>query len=330
MAPAMTTTPMQSDSELFEITPNGQMPGLAAPFALVGSAAALFSVLAIGAGSKAMLEAPPAIATGVAALVGAAVGIVLRRWKRLHDPFMGRDMRAMRIALVVMGAGALIGVVLGVSTWGEYAFEPCALGGALCGLAFLPSVLFVFDAAARAARARLGTLVADVDRRTVLASLFAVVAFAAAFQSPALALARYSLWIPPWLQNGVSFVFGTAAVFAIARLRRQDLAARARLEALVGSAEHLDRATDLEADAAAAVDLGLGLDRWARPAALATYRSTARGEVVLRGSVHDAERAVDDALRHRRRALAFSIAMLAVSALSSVIGAWIVWLASLD
>lgn len=325
----MTTTPLQSDSELFEITPNGRMPGLAAPFALVGSAAALFSVLAIGAGSDAMLEAPPAIATGVAALVGAAVGIVLRRWKRLHDPFMGRDMRAMRIALLVVVAGAVIGVVLGVSTWGEYAIKPCALGGAACGLVFLPSALFVFDAAARAARARLGTLVADVDRRTVLVSLFAVVAFAAAFQAPALALARYSLWIPPWVQNASSFLFGTAAVVAIARLRRQDLGARAQLEALAGSAEHLDRATDLEPDSAAAVDLGLGLDRWARPAALATYRSTARGEVVLRGSVPDAERAIDDALRHRRRALAFSVVMLAASALSSVIGAWLVWLASL-
>lgn len=325
----MPTTPMQSDTELFDITPNGRMPGLAAPFALVGSAAALFSVLAIGAGSDAMLEAPPVIATGVAALVGAALGIVLRRWKRLHDPFMGRDMRAMRIALLVVLAGAIIGVVLGVSTWGEYAIEPCALGGAACGLVFLPSALLVFDAAARAARARLGTLVADVDRRTVLVSLFAVVAFAAAFQAPALALARYSQWLPPWVQNSASFVFGTAAVLLIARLRSRDLAARAQLDALAGSAEHLDRATDLEPDSAAAVDLGLGLDRWARPAALATYRSTARGEVVLRGSVHDAERAIDDALRHRRRALAFSIVMLAASALSSVIGAWIVWLAGI-
>lgn len=318
---------MDATAELFEISPDGRMPGLALPFALLGSTAAFFSVLAIGAGSDAMLEAPPAIATAFAMVVGASLGVVLGRWKRLHDPFLGRDARAFRIAFLVVLAGAVIGLVLGVSTWGEYAVKPCSLGGAACGLVFLPSALFVFDAASRAARARLGTLVAEVDRRTVLASLLAVVSFAAAFQAPALALARYSQWLPPWIQHGASFVVGGAVVFSLAGLRRRDVAARAQLEAIAGNADYLDKATDHEPDSARTIDLGLGADRWARPAELATYRTTARGEVVLKGSLHDARRAIDEALRHRRRVLAFSILMLAASALSSVIGAFIVWLA---
>lgn len=141
-----------------------------------------------------------------------------------------------------MLAGAVIGLVLGVSTWGEHAVKPCSLGGAAVGLVFLPSALFVFDAAARAARARLGTLVADVDRRTVLVSLFAVVSFAAAFQAPAMALARYSQSRPPWIQSAASFVIGGAALLEIARLRKRDVAARAELEAIASGAQGLDKA----------------------------------------------------------------------------------------
>ena len=43
----------------------------------------------------------------------------------------------------------------------------CAFGGALCAVVFLPVCLVVIGAARRAQRARLGSIVAGSDRRTV-------------------------------------------------------------------------------------------------------------------------------------------------------------------
>lgn len=299
-----------------------RMPGLAVPFALVAASAAFFSIFALGAGLWTMREASPVWPAAFAVVPGAVAGAVVRRWRALYDTYTNKPSRIGRIALVVVIAGASIGVVVGLTTWGEEGVGPCALGGAIYALAFLPAALVVQGASMRAARARLGSIVADVDRRTVTVSLLAVVAFAAMTQAPALALSQFSELVHRLVQPALSIAVGAACAAGIARIRWMDEDARARLEEVASEAPWLERTETIPIDpSSGAIDLGLGGDRWARRFEPATYRTASRTEVVLRGSLNDARRAIDGALVQRRRALVFVLATIAVTVCASATGA---------
>jgi hypothetical protein len=196
-----------------------RMPGLAAPFAMVGAAAALFSVLGLGAARESVRWTEPISTAVVAAIAGAMVGAALRRWQTLHEPMMARGNVALRVACLVLPAAAFMGGVVGNSTWGEDAIPMYGLGGAVVGLAFLPSCLEVLEAARSAARARLGSLVAEADRRTTRSTLLVVVVLAAGLQAPAIALGRFSKSLPPLAQAGLSVAVSAAAAVALAVLR---------------------------------------------------------------------------------------------------------------
>ena len=294
------------------------MPSLAKPFAVFGAAAGLFAILGIGAFREPAREVAPLAPMIVTAGAAACAGEVLRRWRRLHDPKLAREALVLWVAVISALAGAASGAVVGFVTWGADGLVRFALGGALVSLAFVPSCLVVFDAARRAGRARHGSLVAATDARTVTSTVLAGVSFAGATQVPAVLSANTSVALPPLVQVGLSVAACLGSTIAIVLLQRRDRAARAELEAHAGEMQWLERANEDEPVASHAkepIDLGLGADRWARTSD-ATYRSSGRNDVVLRGSMERAVAAFDECAQRRHRSLVVAAAGLTAVAVS--------------
>jgi hypothetical protein len=223
---------------------------------------------------------------------------------------LAREAVVLRIATIAGLAGAASGGLVGLFTWGPDGFVRFTLGGAAAALAFVPSCVVVFDAAMRAGRGRHGSLVAATDRRTVMSTVLAGVAFAGATQVPAVLSANLSNALAPLVQVGLSFVACAGATLAIVVLQRSDRSARAALDAHAKESVWLERAPADEADGSPAgappVDLGLGADRWTR-ATDTTYRSSGRAGVVLKGSVEHAIAAFDECARRRQRSLLVAV-----------------------
>lgn len=202
------------------------------------------------------------------------------------------------MAIITGLAGAASGGLVGLVTWGSEGFTRFAVGGAFVGLVFVPSCLVVFDAAKRAGRGRHGSLVAATDRRTVASTVLAGIAFAGATQVPAVLSANISKAPPPLVQVGLSLVVCLGATVAIAAW--------------------LERAPSGEEDApatGAAVDLGIGADRWARTSD-AYYRTSGRPEVLVRGSTERATAAFDECARGRHRSLVVAACTLSAVSVS--------------
>lgn len=281
------------------------MPSLAKPFAAFGAAAGLFAILALGSFREAARDVSPLAPMLVTAAVGAGVGVTLRRWRRLHAPRLAREAVVLWVSILTALAGAVSGGMVGLLTWGLDGFARFAVGGAVVGLVFVPSCLVVFDAAKRAGRGRHGSLVAATDRRTVLSTVLAGIAFAGATQVPAVLSANVSNDLEPLLQVGLSFAVCLGATVAIVLLQRRDRSARASLEAFAKDEAWLDRAPegdDAEAHSPAAVDLGVGAERWTRTSD-ANYRLSGRTDVLVKGSIARATAAFEECARGRHRSL---------------------------
>jgi hypothetical protein len=278
------------------------MPSLAKPFAAFGAAAGLFAILALGSFRDAAREVSPLTPMVATAAAGALVGVTLRRWKRLHSPMLAREAVVLWVAVIAGVAGAISGGVVGLLTWGADGFARFAAGGAVVGLVFVPSCLVVFDAAKRAGRGRHGSLVAATDRRTVLSTVLAGIAFAGATQVPAVLSLNASNELDPILQVALSLVVCLGATVAIVVLQRRDRADRASLETFAKDAAWLDRAPEGEAMPPAAVDLGIGAEQWTRTSD-ANYRLSGRTDILVKGSIAEAVAAFDECARGRHRSL---------------------------
>lgn len=312
-----------------------RMPGLALPFAIVAATAALFAVFAFPIVCPPVREMTSLFAAGFGAIVGAIVGATLRRWRRLHDPLLARDGFVLRVSAVVLPAGVVVGGVVGAATWGDVgAALAGALGGLLAAIAFLPSCLVVVAAAQRAARARLGSLIANADRRTAWSTLLSVMSFAVLLSAPSIAGAGFNVAFGPWLQMGLSVHVACTSAILIAVMWRRDRLARTALEHLLRTEQHwLERSVDGVDDAAGregredeattlGMDLGLGREQWGRPG-IATYRtmsSTNTREVLVRGSIQETLEAFDDAFARQRRSLVFAMLVLVAVSLAVAVG----------
>jgi hypothetical protein len=291
-----------------EAFPATTLPPLAKPFALFGAAAGLFAILALGAYREAAREVSPLVPLVITAGVGAAVGVTLRKWQRLHEPQSAREAVVLWLALVMAGAGCASGGAIGLITWGTSGVVRFALGGAVVALGFTPSCLVVFEAARRAGRGRLGSLVAATDARTVKSTVLAGVAFAAATQVPAILTVQTSSAFSPLVQDALSLVTCFAAMMGIVVLQSRDRVARATLDDFVkdtalAQVESSDTdADDARRSALAALDLGIGAQEWSRQTA-AHYRSSARADVLVKGSIAEATVAFDECSRRRHRSL---------------------------
>jgi hypothetical protein len=315
----MLFAPRTQDSPL-DAVPTTRPRGLVVPFAVVGASAGFFSVLALGAAFEGMRQVSPLLAAAFALAAGGAAGFVIERWRRLHHPFRAVDSMRIYVGAIVVVAGTAAGAALGYAAWDEWGVPVCAAGGGGCALAFVPCALFVVDAAKRAARARFGSLVAGVDRRTVLASLAAACAFATSVQAPALFAGTWSERVPAHVQGGASVAVGLACVVALAALRARDVRTEAELDAAERDAAGLTAATAATEEDRAALDLGLGGERWAQTWGVPTYRTTERSSVVLRGSLAEARRAVSQALAHRRATTWFAAAVVVATTVSFAVG----------
>lgn len=293
------------------------MPSLAVPFATFGAAAGFFAILAIGAFRPAARSVSPYLPMLVTAAAGGVVGTALRRWSHLQESHLPRETVATWIAVLVAIAGAVSGGVVGYTMWGDDGVMRFFVGGAIVGLVFTPSCLVVFDAARRAGRGRHGSLVAGTDARTVLSTVLAGIAFAAATQVPAVLAAQASSHLTPLLQFSLSTLTCLGATAGIVVLQRRDCADAAALEAFTKESAWLDRVASERAPdepdglPKGAVDLGLGDDQWARGDK--SYRSSGRADVLVKGSVADANAAFEECAQRRHRSL-----LVAVSALTAV------------
>ena len=293
------------------------IPPLAKPFAAFGAAAGLFAVLGLGASREAARLVSPLVPMLLTAVVAAGAGETLRRWPRLHEPALPREVVVLWVAVIAAAAGALSGALVALVTWGPGGMPRFTLGGAAVGLAFTPSCLVIFDAAKRAARARLGSLVAATDHRTVLSTVAAGIAFASAVQVPALLSANASLTLTPRIQLGLSFLVAAGALAMILRLQRQDRASRAILDQQARDEATLESAAS-EEPATTGLDLGLGGETWSRLSDV-HYRASGRPDVVLRGSIREAVTAFEDCARQRHRSLIVATCGLTAVVVSAAI-----------
>jgi hypothetical protein len=149
--------------------------------------------------------------------------------------------------------------------------------------------------------------------------VLAGIAFAGATQVPAVLSASVSNALSPLVQVALSLAACLGSTIAIVALQRRDRSGRAALEMHAKDAAWLERAPADETETLAPptgpqmTDLGLGADRWARTTD-ASYRSSGRPDVVLRGSIERAGAAFDECARRRHRSLV--IAACGLSAIS--------------
>jgi hypothetical protein len=297
---------------------HARIPSLTVPFALVGMAAAVFSLSAVSAfreGARAASPVPALLAGGLAGLL---VGALLRRWRALHNPMFTQD-AAFRVAVVVMPAGGLVGAIVGYAAWAEEGLAPFGIGGAVLAIAVIPACTTVLEAGRRAARARLGSVVAGADRRTVWGTTFSVIAVTALAGLPAILVGCGSsnLSVP----QQASLVLATAVLCVIGAsvLAWQDKRGMVELQTFAVT-ERLEEAGTRASEAVGCVDLGLGDGAWAPAGGASTYRSSMQREALLRGDLHVALRALDDAVRRRARTQTLA-ALAIVAALATSLSA---------
>lgn len=277
-----------------------RVPSMAMPFALVGVAAVVFSLVAVSALRVGPERASLPAALFAGAVVGGGLGVALRRWPVIHDPMVPRGLIAFRVSAIVVISGAAIGAALGYQAWGGVGALPFAAGGGLVSLAFVPACLTVLDAGRRAARARMGSVVAGADRRTIWATALSAIAVTSLAGVPALlaGCAAGRLSVP----QQASLVLCVAVVCAFGGLlcAARDRAGIAHLRRFVASRE-LEEAAGSAAHAPSCVDVGLGDAAWSPVTSGGTYRAYARQEVTLKGDVGRAISALDEAYRARAK-----------------------------
>lgn len=299
------------------------MPSLARPFALFGACAGFFAILAAAGFRSAARDVSPLLPLVVTAGAGAILGVALRSWPRLQDPSAPREIVVFWVAVLTAATGAVSGGAVGLLEWGDDGFARFAAGGAALGLVFTPSCLVVFDAARRAGRARHGSLVAGTDRRTVLSTVLAGVAFAGATHAPSTLAAQASTHLTSAVEACLALLACLGATLGVVVLQRKDREARAALDAIAAEATWLDRVQDAGDEDAPppALDLGLGDEHWARGEA--GYRTSGRRSAEVKGSVADAVSAFEECARRRHRSLLVATCSLTAVSVATALRLWV-------
>ena len=294
-----------------------RVPSLVVPFAAVGGAAGWLSADVIdnplvGVGIGDGRAACPAAAC--AAVVAAAIGAVLTRWCATRMDWHPPRATWTRLGGAVLLGGALAGgAVTAVMDECLTYVHIGALIGAAASLAFIPVCWLVLQAAKRAERARLGSLVAGSDRRAVWGILMAALSVPAAATVLDWPFTRvvgsFGHVAPPW----AAIAMLLAAFGVLAASLAADLAALARTKRSLAGA-HLE-----EVDAGQAspelprLDLGLGAEvRAAVTRGSAVYRSRDRAVALVLGCPDEAAWALHSAVR--RDVLGLTVASVVLGA----------------
>jgi hypothetical protein len=297
-----------------------RFPNLALPFAIVGASAGWLSAGLVNnplLGARMSQPVTLLCATLLAALAGALLKrlcVGKRYGYEMGDPDPETrprtDIWILQVG-VVIAAGAATGALLAVLGDAFDFLAEASLGGALCAAAFVPVCLAVVNAARRAQRARLGSIVAESDRRAIwgiMTALLAVMTLEALLDWPTWAVHEG----PPPLAVPVMLVAAAAATLWI---RSADSAALAQAQRVIDaklSPRKPDEVT-LEAGDVPRLDLGLGHDVLARVTrGAAAYRQKERTLALVQGNP---ETALRELRRGTRRGAGALVLIGAVGAL---------------
>jgi hypothetical protein len=289
-----------------------RMPTLALPFAVVGAAAGWLSVDFL---DNPLFGFTPSHAEGLGAVctsvIAGAVGRSLTRCCAPREEWERPGAMWLQVGCAVLGGGALSGFLVG-----GLGFENLegALKGMVAGMgagaAFLPVCVLVVTAARRAARARLGSLVADADRR----ELWALMAMALAVTT-AVSLPDWLVWETPVAPGMIAGV----ALGGVVALLVFDVGARLRLcreAATTAAMEVRHGEVALPGDPEPEIDFGLGDEVRARVVRGAAYRGMDRTAALVVGSPARAASAVGRAIAKKALAVAVTGAVVAVHCLA--------------
>lgn len=285
-----------------------RMPSFVLPFTIVGASAGW---LAAALCDNPILDATPSHASWLAAIcsgaIGGLLGAALQRKCAPREAWVSTQGMWIQVTFAVLVGGATSGAITGGLAFGN---ERGATSGALAGLGaaivFVPVCALVIAASRRAARARLGSIVASADRRELWALMAAALAVTTA--------AAY----PDWMARrwpAVALGMAASALAAVMVLLAWDgLAARA-LRQVAEDAERMELRENGEVEAEGTVpslDLGLGDEVRAQMArSAAAYRGRDRAASLLVGSLDEAR----TALRHAvfKKIAAAAVAVLALA-----------------
>lgn len=298
-----------------------RIPNLTAPFGALG---ALIGWVSASALQNPILRAGRDLSRPLAATGGFVTAALLGTYltRRAHTQAQmaelglgtqGAVRMFLALVLPLLGGGMVTGVLVGASVPKQ---ADGIMLGAACGILAVPLCAIVLAAALRAERARLGSLVADTDRREVWAALLVAASLATAanlLDGPAWA----TIGLPgPWVAVAVAVL----AVPLTLALHLRDRRARRSL------LDHTKGLKDREREEAAAgelpmLDLGLGDEVRARYAqGSSAYRDHEREVALVRGDPAEARRALDWA---ERRGTAFlALVIVIVAAHAAALGPW--------
>ena len=298
-----------------------RFPRLGLPFALVGAAGGFLSVELL---SSPRINAVPRnvqpVAVIAGAIIAAIVGVIARKMcvgrkyaYVLDEPdAMARASsdRDGAHTIVVLVAGALVGALVGAACNCSYAVPLGAIGGLASSIVFLPVVIAVLRSARNAQRARLGTLVAQADRRAVWSVL-----------ATALALTTLEA-VPDWLAGRAAFVAVGIVIIALLIVGLAGLADLGARDIVLRQAAHdLASAVPSFADEAPTIDLGLGDDVAARVARGRTaYRDRDRAIALVRGDLSEVRQALTRAVGRTRVSTALVSAVLSAHTIAALLG----------
>ena len=250
-----------------------RVPNLVIPFAMVGAAAGWLTGRSLAGpmfGGVSSHHVAPA-ATGLALFLGAFAGFLLQRQCR-DIVATGGGPRHMRMLAIVVSVGAISGA--GASFFIPYddGWFNSALLGAAASLVFAPIAAYVVSAARRAARARLGSIVAAADHRAVWVALAVSIGVATLGALPEWEVRYPTIDVPPL----PAFCMAMASVGLTLSALVLDLFALRKLTGIERRAETMvEAATDPERPELPVIDLGLGDEVLASVAHGATYRDQA-------------------------------------------------------
>lgn len=286
-----------------------RFPQLALPFAIVGAAAGWLSAgLLANPLVRQTRPGKQGIAAVCAMVFAAAAGALLTRFcsapkkyaYELDAPVLAPTTRARgdtwpRHIAAVLAAGTATGTVVAILCDTYRGPLAGALSGFLCAAAFVPVCAAVILAARRALRARLGSIVADSDRRAVWGILAPTLALATLEAVPDWPASVGHDIAVPWLALGLAQAAGLVLMVI---LLADALALRKARRALAAGLTQRDPDDLGEVDASVPrLDLGLGDESHARLARSASaYRGRDRALALVEGSPEQALSALRRAL----------------------------------
>jgi hypothetical protein len=290
------------------------------PFALVGLVAGWLSAgLLANPVIGVAVAGQQGVAAVIAGLIGAVIGTLLGRLHVPRNAFAEEGPPWIPVALYLIPGGAITGGAVGWIASGGHGngLSSGLLNGLICAPGFVPVGTLVLSAARRARRARLGSIVAGSDARSIWSILAIALSVTTLAALPDWAAWRHARAALPH----AALAMADGAAVLIACLMVADAVALVRVVRLGRQQmEQREPEDDAAREAAAreaipTTDLGLGEEVMAQLArGAAVYRSQERTVALLLGSVTEARAALRRALWRGAAGLAIAGATLACHA----------------